>query len=94
MTVSFDPDHLKTQQHVRANSPQRTKRKNKKEIIVMDLRNSAEQFISGAVPIEARVKVAACKLAVGPLELCQEELVVVVGVEQRPNVTSKLVKPG
>lgn len=60
----------------------------------LHLWNGAEQLISTGVSIGTRFDAAACEFVISTLELRQEDLVVMVGVEQRTHVTSKLVKPG
>lgn len=57
------------------------------------LRNSAEQLISAGVSVGTWFKAAACEFVISPLELSEEDLVVVVGVEQSAHVTGELVKP-
>lgn len=58
------------------------------------LRNSIQQVVSAHVSIETWFKTGTCEFVIGSMEITQEDLVVVVGVEQRPEVAGKLVKPG
>lgn len=58
-----------------------------------DLRDGAQQLVGAHVAIGVRVQAAACELVVGCLEVSEEDLVVVVGVQQRPDVAGKLVEP-
>lgn len=53
-----------------------------------------EQLINVRVAIAARLKAAACEFVISSLELGEEDLVVMVGVEQGAHVASKLVKSG
>lgn len=58
-----------------------------------DLRDGAQQLVSAHEAVRLRVQGAACELVVGCLEVGEEDLVVVVGVQQRPDVAGKLVEP-
>lgn len=56
--------------------------------------NGTEQLVDTHVSIGAWFEDAACEFVVSPLELREEDLVVVVGVEQAADVTGELVQPG
>lgn len=58
------------------------------------LRNSVQQVVGAHVSIETWFKAGACEFVVRSMEISQEDLVVMVGVEQGPYVAGKLVKPG
>lgn len=63
-------------------------------LIYSHLWNGAEQLIDADVSVGTWFEGAACKFVVSPLELRQEDLVVMVGVKQGADVTGKLIKPG
>lgn len=54
----------------------------------------AEQLVSAHVSVATWFKAAACKFVISPVEVGQEDLVVMVGVEEAAHVTSELVKLG
>lgn len=56
--------------------------------------NSIQQVVCVHVAIETWFKTGACELVIRSKEISQEDLAVMVGVEQSPYVTGKLVKPG
>lgn len=56
--------------------------------------DGTEQLIGAGVSVGTRFKAAACEFVISALELSQEDLVVMVGVEQGAYVTGKLVEPG
>lgn len=56
--------------------------------------DGTEQLIYAVVSKCTWLKAAACEFVISSLEHCQEDLVVMVGVEQRTDTTCKLVKPG
>lgn len=54
----------------------------------------AEQLVCAHVSVATWFKAAACKFVISLVEVSQEDLVVMVGVEEAAHITSKLVKLG
>lgn len=59
-----------------------------------DLWNGAQQLISANVSVGTWFQATACEFVIHSLKVSEENLVVMVGVQQGPYVTGKLVKPG
>ena len=60
----------------------------------LDLWNGAQQLVSADVSVGTRFQAGDCEFVIHSKKVSEENLVVMVGVQQGPYVTSKLVKPG